>query len=344
MLRRQPTPADSRPKTVHRPYFSVVVPTYNRLGRLRHVIAAFERQAYPSDAYEVIVISDGSTDGTDAYLETLQSTMRLRWLTQANQGPAAARNAGVRTAVGEYIVFVDDDVVPEPQLLEEHARSHREAGREVVVLGPLLTPEGFEMAPWVRWEQEMLMKQYRAMLRGDWDATARQFYTGNASLRRSHILDAGGFDEGFRRAEDVELAYRLATNGLEFVFNIKAAGMHFADRSYRAWLDAAYSYGRNDVIFARDRNQKWLLPTIHREFLDRHFLIRSLVRMCSGRSRLTRLTNLMLKLAADGATLLRANAVEEKAYSGLFNLQYYNGFFNELDDVHFLFKDLENPV
>ena len=51
--------------------------------------------------------------------------MRLRWLTQANQGPAAARNAGVRTAVGEYIVFVDDDVVPEPQLLEEHARSHR---------------------------------------------------------------------------------------------------------------------------------------------------------------------------------------------------------------------------
>jgi GT2 family glycosyltransferase len=344
MLRRQPTPADSRPKTVHRPYFSVVVPTYNRLDRLRRVIAAFERQAYPSEAYELIVVSDGSSDGTDAYLETFRSTMQLRWLTQANQGPAAARNAGVRAAVGEFIVFVDDDVVPEPQLLEEHARSHHEAGRDVVVLGPLLTPEGFEMAPWVRWEQEMLMKQYSAMLRGDWEATARQFYTGNASLRRSHILAAGGFDESFRRAEDVELAYRLASNGLEFVFNIKAAGMHFADRSYRAWLDAAYSYGRNDVIFARDRNQKWLLSTIHREFLDRHFLIRSLVRMCSGRPRLTRMSNLVLKLAADGATLLRANGVEGQAYSGLFNLQYYNGFFNELDDVHFLFKDLERTV
>jgi GT2 family glycosyltransferase len=329
---------------VHRPYFSVVVPTYNRLDRLRRVIAAFERQAYPSEAYELIVVSDGSSDGTDAYLETFRSTMQLRWLTQVNQGPAAARNAGVRTAVGEFILFVDDDVVPEPQLLEEHARSHHEAGRDVVVLGPLLTPEGFEMAPWVRWEQEMLMKQYSAMLRGDWEATARQFYTGNASLRRSHILAAGGFDESFRRAEDVELAYRLASNGLEFVFNIKAAGMHFADRSYRAWLDAAYSYGRNDVIFARDRNQKWLLSTIHREFLDRHFLIRSLVRMCSGRPRLTRMSNLVLKLAADGATLLRANGVEGQAYSGLFNLQYYNGFFNELDDVHFLFKDLERTV
>jgi GT2 family glycosyltransferase len=327
---------------VHRPYFSVVVPTYNRLGRLRHVIAAFERQAYPSDAYEVIVISDGSTDGTDAYLETLRSTMQLRWLTQANQGPAAARNAGVRTAVGEFIVFVDDDVVPEPQLLEEHARSHHEAGRDVVVLGPLLTPEGFEMAPWVRWEQEMLMKQYRALLRGDWPATARQFYTGNASLRRSHILAAGGFDEGFRRAEDVELAYRLANNGLEFVFNIQAVGMHFADRSYRAWLDAAYTYGRNDVIFARDRNQKWLLPKIRQEFLDRHFLIRSLVRVCSGRAGLTRIASSALKLAADGATFLRAGVIERKAYSGLFNLHYYNGFFNELDDVHFLFRDLEN--
>ena len=330
---------------MNRPYFSVVVPTYNRLGRLRHVIAAFERQAYPSDAYEVIVISDGSTDGTDAYLETLSSPMQLRWLTQANQGPAAARNAGVRTAVGEFIVFVDDDVVPERQLLEEHARSHCEAGRDVVVLGPLLTPDGFEMAPWVRWEQEMLMKQYKALLRGDWPATARQFYTGNASLRRSHILAAGGFDEGFRRAEDVELAYRLANNGLEFVFNIRAAGMHFADRSYRAWLDAAYTYGRNDVIFARDRNQKWLLPTIRQEFVDRHFLIRSLVRMCRGRARLTRIASSALKLAADGATLLRANALEEKAYSGLFNLQYYDGFFNELDDVNFLFKDIEsNPI
>ncbi len=329
---------------MHRPYFSVVVPTYNRLGRLRHVISALEQQAYPSDAYEVIVISDGSTDGTDDYLKTVRSTMRLRWLTQANQGPAAARNAGIREAVGEFIVFIDDDVVAEPQLLEQHARSHHEAGREVVVLGPLLTPEGFEMAPWVRWEQEMLMKQYQAMLRGDWSATARQFYTGNASLRRSHILAAGGFDERFRRAEDVELAYRLANNGLEFVFNIQAAGMHFADRSYRAWLDAAYAYGRNDVIFARDRNQKWLLPTIRREFMERHYLIRSLVRACSGRPWLIRIASLALKIAADAATLLRAGAIEGKAYSGLFNLQYYYGLFNELDDVHFLFKDVESPA
>jgi glycosyltransferase involved in cell wall biosynthesis len=327
-----------------RPYFSVVVPTYNRLGRLRHVITALEQQTYPSDAYEVIVISDGSTDGTDAYLEALCSTMRLRWFLQANRGPAAARNVGIQKAGGEFIVFIDDDVVPEPRLLEEHARSHHEAGQDAVVLGPLLTPEGFEMAPWIRWEQEMLMKGYRALLRGDWPASARQFYTGNASLRRSHILAVGGFDEGLRRAEDVELAYRLANKGLDFVFNIQAAGMHFAERSFRAWLDAAQTYGRNDVIFARDRNQKWLLSAVHQEFQHRHFLIRSLVRVCRGRSRLTWIASSALKLAADAATLLRARGIERFAYSGLFNLQYYAGLFNELDDVHFLFKDLENPI
>jgi glycosyltransferase involved in cell wall biosynthesis len=302
------------------------------------VIAALEQQAYPADAYEVIVISDGSTDGTDVYLDSYRGTVRLRWLAQTNKGPAAARNAGVQTAAGEYILFVDDDLVPEPQLLEEHARSHHEAGRDVVVLGPLLTPEGFEMAPWVRWEQEMLVKQYNAMLRGDWQASARQFYTGNASLRRSHIMAAGGFDENFRRAEDVELAYRLAKNGLEFVFNIRAAGLHYADRSFRAWLDAAYIYGRNDVVFARDRKQEWLLPTIRREFNERHYLIRSLVRVCNGRSRLTGIASTALKFAADAATFARAGLLEQKAYSALFNLQYYHGFFNELDDKRFLFK------
>jgi glycosyltransferase involved in cell wall biosynthesis len=326
------------------PFFSVVVPTYNRLERLRQVITALEQQAYPSDAYEVIIISDGSTDATDAYLETLSSTMRLRWFPQANRGPAAARNAGIQKAGGEFIVFIDDDVVPEPQLLGEHARSHQEAGRDVVVLGPMLSPEGFEMAPWVRWEQEMLMKQYKALLRGEWSASARQFYTGNASLRRSHILAAGGFDEGFRRGEDVELAYRLANRGLDFVFNMQAVGMHFAQRSYRAWLDAANAYGRNDVIFARDRNQKWLLSAIRQEFRDRHFLIRSLVRMCRGRSRSTRIASSALKLAADAATRLQASDMERLAYSGLFNLRYFNGLFNELGDVRFLFKDPENPI
>ena len=121
---------------------------------------------------------------------------------------------------------------------------------------------------------------------------------------------------------------------------IQAAGMHFADRSYRAWLDAAYTYGRNDVIFARDRKQEWLLPTIRQEFLDRHFLIRSLVRVCRGRSWLTRMASVALKLAADGATFLRASVIEGKGIQRLVQPPVLQWLFNELDDVQFFFKDL----
>jgi hypothetical protein len=73
-------------------------------------------------------------------------------------------------------------------------------------------------------------------------------------------------------------------------------------------------------------------------------LIQLLVRACRGRPRISQIVISALKLTADAATLLRANHVERGLYSAFFNLQYYNGLFDELDDVHFLFKDLENPI
>ena len=315
------------------PQVSVVMPTYNRVGRLRHVIAALEKQQLPRDDFEIIVVSDGSTDGTADYLTSLGAEKNLRWFSQSNKGPAAARNFGVSKARGEFIVFIDDDVVPSPALLTEHLRSHGEAGREVVVVGPLLSPDGFDMVPWVRWEQEMLMKQYRALLAGTWQPSARQFYTGNASLRRAHIIAAGGFDEGFRRAEDVELAYRLASRGLDFVFNMEAVGLHFAERSFQSWLDAAKTYGHNDAKFIRDRDQKWLLPPLEEEFHQRHPLIRSMVCFCKQKPRLTALANVAMKSAATAASLIGAKKIEQHAYSGMFNLQYYSGLHEELDDA-----------
>ena len=325
------------PVPVRIPQVSVVIPTYNRLGRLRHVISALEQQEFPAEEYEIVVVSDGSSDGTEDYLNGLRPEKNVRCFSQANQGPAAARNFGVDKAIGEYVVFIDDDVVAQPPLLAEHMRAHREAGREVVVFGPLLSPEDFDMAPWVRWEQEMLMKQYRALLAGLWQPSARQFYTGNASLRRSHILAAGGFDESFRRAEDVELAYRLAKRGLDFVFNMEAVGMHFAERSFRSWLETARTYGRNDVIFARDRDQKWLLSALQSEFRQRHVLIQTLVCLCRGRPRLTSVAGRALMLAADAATAVGAGAIEKHAYSALFNLQYYSGLYDEMEDAQYLF-------
>lgn len=318
---------------------SVVIPTYNRLSRLKQVLAAFERQTCPQECFEIVVVSDGATDGTDDYLRQLETPLTVVPVLQTNQGVAVARNRGVEHARGELIVFIDDDVVPEPHLITEHIRSHEEEQGDVVVLGPMLTPPGFPMKPWVRWEQAMLAKQYEAMASGRWRPTARQFYTGNASLARRQVLEAGGFDSRFRRAEDVELAYRLAERGVRFVSNSRAVGYHYADRSFRSWMETPYAYGRNDIIFARDKGQHWLLPTIPREFQQRNPLIKLLVKLCLGREALSQTAISSLKLASGLGNQLGMERVVEMTHSSIFNLRYYQGVADELGGrEHFLAK------
>lgn len=326
------------------PLITIIIPTHNRLARLKRVFGALERQEHPLGQFEVVVVSDGSTDGTDEYLRTLETPLRLVPVFQPNQGVAAARNTGVKRASGQLILFLDDDVVPAPQLIAEHLRVHEQHDEDVVVLGPMLTPDDYSMAPWVRWEQAQLYKQYADMQTGRWPATARQFYTGNTSLSRRHILDTGGFDERFRRAEDVELAYRLAERGLRFVFCPEAAGYHYAERSYASWASIPYAYGRNDVIFARDKGQPWLLPVVLREFHQRHPLIRGLVRACVGRSWLCAPATAGLRTIASVGDRIGIEQLPRLTYSGIFNLRYYQGVADELGGREQIFKQMEQFV
>jgi GT2 family glycosyltransferase len=309
---------------------SVVLPTYNRLERLKHVLAALERQDFPHEQFELIVVSDGATDGTNEFLKQVATPLQLRPIYQRNQGVAAARNHGVYRAQGQIILFIDDDVVPESRLLAEHWHTHARHDGDIVLMGPMLTPPGFAMTPWVLWEQAMLVKQYENMLNGRWQPTARQFYTGNTSLAREHILAVGGFDPAFRRAEDVELAYRLADHGLRFLFNPDAIGYHFAERTFSSWLEIPYAYGRNDVIFTRKKGQQWLLPAIMTEFDTRHPLVKVLTRTLLDRPSLSTAAVTCLGLIGQGGHYLRLPFLPRYAYSGIFNLRHYQGIADEL--------------
>jgi len=313
------------------PEVSIVLPTYNRQAQLAQVLAGLEKQSYPFANFEVIVVSDGSTDGTDEFLDALQqrTPLNLVPIRQANAGPAAARNHGIQQATGELILFIDDDVVPVPELIEAHVRSHqRYAG--AVVMGPMHTPTEFNMKPWVRWEQAMLDRQYTMWAETDWKCEARRFYTGNASVARQHLLDANGFDTTFRRSEDAELAYRLAEQGLEFVFNPEAVGYHYAERSFASWLQTPYMYGRNDVICARDKGHRWLLNAIGKEFNSRHSFTRWLARLCISRRPVNRLAISFLRVVAEVGSFLGMGSVARLAYSGIFNLRHFQGVTDEL--------------
>ncbi len=113
--------------------FSIVIPTYQRRDIVVRMVAALDRQLH-SD-FEVVVVADGSTDGTAAALRKLRVRFPLTVLEQSNQGAAAARNAGASASRGELLVFLDDDMEADPKMLTEHDRSHREGAD--LVLGHL---------------------------------------------------------------------------------------------------------------------------------------------------------------------------------------------------------------
>lgn len=101
--------------------FSVVLPTYNRKLSLLQCLENLARQTLPPDDFEVIVVVDGSTDGTSEAIRTLQFPFHLQVIDQENRGPSSARNHGAANARGEYLAFIEDDIVPEIDWLERAA-------------------------------------------------------------------------------------------------------------------------------------------------------------------------------------------------------------------------------
>lgn len=320
---------------------SIIIPTHNRLEQLKRVLQGLENQTWPCKEFEVLVVSDGSTDGTDAFLRTVITSLHLRALFQPNQGAAAARNLGIAQAIGEIVLFLDDDVVPLPELIDEHLRFHGLHGDSAIVIGPMLAPLDYEPSPWVRWELEKLSEQYHEMTTGQWTPTARQFYTGNTSLARRHLVESGGFDPTFRRAEDVELAYRLAQRGLKFFFNPRAAGYHYAVRSFVSWLSIPYTYGRNDVVFSRQGGQDWLVPNMFREFWFRPAPIRVLTHLCLDRPTVTAIAIAILAYLIQAGHQANLNRLSQMACGALFNLRFYQGTADELEGREAFFSGVD---
>lgn len=307
---------------------SVVIPTYNRATHLRRVLRALETQDLAPDSFEVVVVDDGSSDDTAAVLNE-RFTYKLNSLRQANAGPAAARNAAIRAATGDLIVFIDDDVVPAPSLLRLH-RDAQAAGSGVVI-GRMSCPERARQPLWAQWETRTLEKQYASMIAGRFPATPRQFYTANASVPREALLRAGLFDERFRRAEDVELAYRLHGIGLPFRFEPAANVVHDTPRTLSAWARVAEQYGRYDIVMSANDGRSHMLRNIAEEYrYRRNPALRTIARLLAGRSAPMAAFRLAALATIRAADLLRATRIGFAACSATFNVLYWDGACREI--------------
>jgi glycosyltransferase involved in cell wall biosynthesis len=232
---------------------SVVIPAYNAAAGLRTCLRSLESQALaPDDEYDVVVVDDGSADETRVVVESSAWGFPLHYLhlpRTETSGRSRARNAGIRAATGDVIVMVDADEIASPRFLAQHALLHRRRA-DLVVIGPrhhlagrTLGPDDlarlFSGDPDALVAKRDTRERLLAVLSHNLNNLAtgwHHMFSCNASVRREHLLDAGGFDEGFTGwgLEDSELGYRLHRQGLAFAYAPDAVIYH----QHRQAIDA----------------------------------------------------------------------------------------------------------
>ena len=234
------------------PTVSVIIPTYNRKDLLRETLDSLARQTYPSNRFEVIVVDDGSTDGTEAIAaEVFPFILRYFW--QSNQGDAIARNLGAQQSHADFLVFLDDDILVETGYLTHLIQAHEIEQNKIVVGKENLWPA----------ESTPFSQSAYASQTLDHDHTVtelpfRDVFSNNMSLRREAYFKIGmmqGLDfPGSSMWCDLDFNYRAYRQGFKFFRSTNAICWHrdYTVRSLDAYKKrtktAAY---RSVVLFQR---------------------------------------------------------------------------------------------
>ncbi len=228
------------------PRISVVVAIYNAVRTLNDCLSSLLDLPYPD--YEVIVVNDGSTDGSASIIERYP----FKAIHTPNQGVSAARNAGLRAATGEIVAYIDSDARADRDWLFYLASTYLESDAAGVG-GPNLVPE----------EDNWVAKcVYRApggptqvMLD---DRSAEHIPGCNMSFRKSALEDIGGFDPIFTKAaDDVDICWRLLEKGYRIGFSPSAIVWHHRRPSLKAYWRQQVGYGESEVILERKHPNKF---------------------------------------------------------------------------------------
>jgi GT2 family glycosyltransferase len=245
---------------------SVVIPTYNKIERLRVVLGSFNFQTADPDDFEIVLVDDGSRDLTESELKKIPMRCRLTYIYQENAGRSAARNRGIKAARFPLLVFCDDDTIPNTDFIQEHLAAHRgtidgvvhgriynlpylkyfrdpckgtfcnaDSNRQIDHLRTkCITETGVKLFTQIA-EQKKIPPLERLII----DVFKRDishlkwlsFTGGNISVEKTVLERYGVFDERFGRTwggEDLELGYRLFLAGCSFLYCQKASCFHIA--------------------------------------------------------------------------------------------------------------------
>jgi glycosyltransferase involved in cell wall biosynthesis len=232
-------------------FFSVVIPTYNRKAILEKCLRALEIQQLSVSSkvtgYEIVLVDDGSSDGTLEWLETHKEEFpHVRAFPQNHLGPAAARNLGVEQSIGDIIIFIDSDLVVTETFLESHANALSQGQQKLgsdkfFTYGAVINTCNFD---------NPTEEPYKVT-----DFSAAFFATGNVAIPKHWLEKAGLFDTGFQLYgwEDLELGVRLKKLGLQLIKCPEAVGYHwhppFNLEQIKSLIDKEIQRGRMGVLF-----------------------------------------------------------------------------------------------
>jgi GT2 family glycosyltransferase len=211
------------------PELTVSMCTYERRDVLAESLAAFARQLLAPGRFELVVVNDGSSDGTAEMLDALDYPVPIRILHTENRGLAAARNTGLGCARGELVMFVNDDTIPARDCVARHIAAHRShRGERLCVLGTFEQPLDALTNTLTRYlEQSSEVFGYGHMESGS-RYSAFKFMTCNVSVSLAAVRATGAFDESFRHygCEDTDLGFRLEAAGFSVLFDQTARATH----------------------------------------------------------------------------------------------------------------------
>jgi glycosyltransferase involved in cell wall biosynthesis len=206
---------------------SVIVPTYNRLAKLQKTLEGFCAQTLPRVEFEVIVVDDGSTDGTREFMEKFSApeNFKLSYFFLEHGGVGRVRNFGIEKAAGAIILFCGDDTCPDRNLLQIHNERHKKE-KGVAVLGLAIWDESEKVTDFMHYLAPAGPQFHYNTIKNKNSAGFEHFYTCNISLSREW-LETEKFDERFDCAfDDIELGLRLEKKGLRVVFESQAVVFH----------------------------------------------------------------------------------------------------------------------
>ena len=253
---------------------SVVIPTYNALHRLQRTISSLESQKPDSTQFEVVIIDDGSTDGTGGWLRSYTGQLRTTIESlPSNRGRSFARNKGAELADGRLIVFIDGDMEFDADFVRGHAARHNDC--EQVVIGRVC----YNLVSSNRGYAKYLETRGVVKLKPNKPVPGRYFLSGNVSLPGSVFHRIGGFDTKIKvYGEDIDFGMRLEAEGVPLIFAPELSVEHLHLRSLNDALALAYMYGRESIPRLIEKHPS-LYSQLQLSWLDKAGLIGSIRRM-----------------------------------------------------------------